>query len=159
MRKRLVKTPKIYLRDTGLVHHLLNLDTTAAVSSHPVAGASFETFVIEDLLRRERLARPHVQAYFWRTAIGAEVDLVLDRGSERVLVEVKSGRGDRPGVVRGLGQSMEDVGARAAWIVDQGEGIEVLAPRIERRGIEQVLAWLPPVARRKTRGAALNRGA
>jgi predicted AAA+ superfamily ATPase len=157
VRKRLVKTPKIYLRDTGLVHHLLNLDTSAAVSSHPVAGASFETFVIEDLLRRERLARPHVQAFFWRTAIGAEVDLVLDRGSERVLVEVKSGRGDRPGVVRALGRSIEDVGARAAWIVDQGEGIEVLAPRIERRGIEQVLAWLPPIARRTTRKVTHDR--
>ena len=64
-----------------------------------------------------------------------------------------------PGVVRALEQSMEDVGARAAWIVDRGEGIEVLAPRIERRGIEQVMAWLPPVARRKARRAGLNRSA
>jgi hypothetical protein len=151
VRKRLVKTPKVYVRDTGLVHHLLNLDTGVEVASHPVAGASFETFVLEDLLRRERLARPHTQPYFWRTATGNEVDLVLDRGSERVLVEVKSGRGDRPAITRALAQSLRDVGARAAWIVDQGEGVEALAPGIERRGIDHVLSWLPPVGRKSPR--------
>lgn len=147
VRKRLVKAPKLYVRDTGLVHHLLNLDTIGQVAAHPVAGASFETFVIEDLVRRERLARPHTQVYFWRTATGAEVDLVLDRGSERVLVEVKSGRGDRPSVVRGLGQAIEDVGASAAWIIDQGSDIDTLAPRIARRGIEHALTWLPPAGK------------
>jgi hypothetical protein len=151
VRKRLVKAPKVYVRDTGLVHHLLNLDSAAEVASHPVAGASFETFVLEDLLRRERLARPHTQPYFWRTVTGNEVDLVLERGSERVLVEVKSGRGDRPAVTRALAQSMRDVGARVAWIVDQGEGVEALAPGIERRGVEHVISWLPPVARKQTR--------
>jgi predicted AAA+ superfamily ATPase len=154
VRKRLVKSPKVYVRDTGLVHHLLNLGTAAEVASHPVAGASFETFVVEDLLRREALARPHTQAYFWRTATGIEADLVLDRGSERVLIEVKTGRGDRPAVTRALAQSMRDVGARAAWIIDQGTVVESVAPDVERRGIEHVIGWLPPVARRRTRRRA-----
>ncbi|MCI0347695.1 MAG: DUF4143 domain-containing protein, partial [Chloroflexi bacterium] len=152
VRKRLVKAPKVYLRDTGLLHHLLNLSTAREVVSHPVEGASFETFVIEDLLRREKLAHPHSQAFFWRTATGHEVDLVLDRGSERLLVEVKSGRGDRPRVVRALAESMTDVGARAAWIVDQSAGVEPVGAGVERRGVAEALEWLP-AAPRSTRRA------
>jgi hypothetical protein len=151
VRKRLVKAPKLHLRDTGLLHYLLNLDTLAAVTSHPVAGASFETFVLEDLLRRERIARPHTQAFFWRTATGSEVDLVLERGDARVLVEVKSGRGDRPALTRALSTSLADVGGQTAFLVDQGREVEDVAPRIERRGIEHALTWLPPArpARRR----------
>lgn len=149
--KRLTKAPKVYLRDTGLLHHLLDLETLDAVESHPVHGASFETFVLEDLVRRERLVRPHVQAYFWRTARGAEVDLVLDRGSERLLVEVKAGRGDRPAVARSLAGAMEDVAASAAWIIDQSSVVDAVGPRIERRGLAAAVDWLPPVRRRSLR--------
>ncbi len=149
VRKRLVKAPKVYLRDTGLLHHLLNLPSADDVASHPVAGASFETFVIEDLVRREKLTHPHTQAFFWRTAAGIEVDLVLDRGSDRVVIEVKSGRGDRPSVTRSLAQSMVDIGARAAWIIDQGTGAEAVGPGIERRGIAEALDWLPTAERRR----------
>ena len=149
VRKRLVKAPKVYLRDTGLLHHLLNLPSADDVASHPVAGASFETFVIEDLVRREKLTHPHTQAFFWRIAAGTEVDLVFDRGSDRVLIEVKSGRGDRPSVTRSLAQSMVDIGARAAWIIDQGTGAEAVGPGIERRGIAEALDWLPTAERRR----------
>jgi len=114
-----------------------------------VAGASFETFVIEDLVRREKLTHPHTQAFFWRTAAGTEVDLVFDRGSDRVIIEVKSGRGDRPSVTRSLAQSMVDIGARAAWIIDQGTGAEAVGPGIERRGIAEALDWLPTAERRR----------
>jgi predicted AAA+ superfamily ATPase len=141
--KRLVKAPKVYLRDTGLIHHLLNLSTIEMLEDHPVRGASFETFVIEDLLRRERLRHPYTQAHFWRTAAGGEVDLVLDRGSERILVEVKSGRGDKPRVVRNLTQAMADVRVGRAWIVDQAEGVDPVRPGIERRGVAECFAWLP----------------
>lgn len=58
--KRLVKAPKLYLRDTGLLHHLLNIDSQAVLDSHPVRGASWETFVMEDILRREAVAYPTV---------------------------------------------------------------------------------------------------
>jgi hypothetical protein len=60
--KRLTKAPKVYLRDSGLLHHLLDLETLGAVESHPVHGPSFESFVLEDLMRRERLVRPYAQA-------------------------------------------------------------------------------------------------
>src|SRR3990170_285567 len=69
--KRLVKTPRLYLRDTGLLHHLLNISTLDELDAHPVRGASWETFVIEDVMRREAVAHPDSQPYFWRTATGA----------------------------------------------------------------------------------------
>jgi len=58
--KRLVKAPKLYLRDTGVLHHLLNIDSLEVLESHPIRGASWETFVLEDLLRREALTHPYV---------------------------------------------------------------------------------------------------
>jgi predicted AAA+ superfamily ATPase len=90
--KRLVKAPKLYLRDTGLLHHLLNIDTLDVLDGHPIRGASWETFVLEDLLRREAIVNPHSAAYFWRTSGGAEVDLLLERGSSLHAIEVKTAR-------------------------------------------------------------------
>jgi len=142
--KRLTKAAKVYLRDTGLLHHLLNVRSLAALETHPVYGHSFETFVLEEIIRRERLRHPHTQVFFWRTARGAEVDLVLDRGSTRLLVEVKVGRGDTPAVLRTLAQSMKDIGATRAWVISQAPGVEALARGIERRGVTDMIEWLPP---------------
>jgi len=72
--KRLTKSPKLFLRDTGLLHHVLNISSLGELDSHPVRGASWETFVLEDLVRREKLRNPHTQFYFWRTAAGLEAD-------------------------------------------------------------------------------------
>ncbi len=143
IRKRLVKAPKVYLRDTGLLHHLLGLGSIEAIEHHPVRGPSFESFVLEDIARRERLVHPHTQLYFWRTAAGAEADLLIERGSERFLVEVKAGRGDKPQVVRNLAQALIDTAARSAWIIDQAAGCDPVRPGIERRGIAACLDWLP----------------
>jgi predicted AAA+ superfamily ATPase len=141
--KRLVKAPKLYLRDTGLLHHLLNIDSLAALESHPIRGASWETFVLEDLLRREAIAHPHSQPHFWRTASGAEVDLLLERGSALHAVEVKTSRATSPHLARGLRAIMEDTGAASATIIDQGEGEDPLALGISRRGFNCSSDWLP----------------
>ena len=111
--KRLTKAPKLYLRDTGLLHHLLNINSLDELGSHPIRGASWETFVLEDMIRREHLRFPHSQCYFWRTQAGAEVDLVLDRGSERFAIEIKAGRGDKGQVVRVLEQAKLDLEAKS----------------------------------------------
>jgi predicted AAA+ superfamily ATPase len=141
--KRLVKSPKVYLRDTGLLHHLLNLATLDDVANHPVKGASWETFVIEEIIRREKSARPHTQFYFWRTSARAEVDLVLDRGSARIAVEIKCGHGGRPESVRQLQTAITDLGASSAWIIDEAEDSDPLGPKIRRRGFASDLGWLP----------------
>jgi uncharacterized protein len=141
--KRLTKSPKTYLRDSGLLHHLLNISTADELDAHPSRGASWEGFVIEDLLRRERLAHPHSQAFFWRTAVGAEIDLVLDRGNERVAVEVKAGRGDHARALRTLREALPDVDAARAWIVDQAAGVERVGERIARTGFAELLRGTP----------------
>lgn len=141
--KRLVKAPKLYLRDTGLLHHLLNVSSLDDLDSHPIRGASWETFVIEDVLRRERLTHPHASAHFWRTATGDEVDLVLDRGSDRYALEIKAGSGRDPADARKLARCSDDIGARTAWVIGQARGIEPLVPGITRRGFGDVVAWLP----------------
>lgn len=141
--KRLTKSPKIYLRDTGLLHHLLNISTEEQLAAHPSRGASWEGFVIEDVLRRERIAHPETQAFFWRTAAGAEVDLVLDRGDQRIALEIKVGRGDRAHAVHTLRDALPDIDASRAWLIDQSPSVERVSERIARAGFDQLLQGTP----------------
>jgi len=124
--KRLVRAPKVYVRDSGLVHALLGLTHLESVLSHPVAGASWEGFVIEQLLA----AAPDAEASFYRTAHGAEADLVLDfRKGETWVVEIK--RATAPTVSKGFHTAAADVGAVRKWLV-----APVAAPYPIREGIE-----------------------
>ena len=83
VKKRLVRSPKLYIRDTGILHALLGLDTYDALAGHPVFGASWEGLVIENVLGS---LPPGWRAGFYRTQHGAEVDLVLSRGVQRIAV-------------------------------------------------------------------------
>lgn len=128
--KRLVRSPKVYVRDSGLVHALLGLQTLDHVLSHPVAGSSWEGFVIEQLLA----AAPQAQASFYRTSHGAEADLVLQlRNGQTWVVEVK--RSSAPTVSKGFHLAAADVGATRKLLVapvaeayPMREGIEVMNP-------------------------------
>lgn len=141
--KRLTKAPKVFLRDTGLLHHLLNIGTLEQLEAHPSRGASWEGFVAEDILRRERVARPRSQSWFWRTQAGAEIDLVLDRGDARFAIEVKAGRGGAPRTLRSLREAMPDIGVDRAWIVDQAGGAELIGPGIARIGFAEAVYGTP----------------
>jgi uncharacterized protein len=141
--KRLVKAPKAYLRDSGLVHHLLNITTADDLDSHPIRGASWETFVLEDVIRRERLEHPQSQFFYWRTAAGAEIDLVIDRGSERFAIEIKSARADKPKAIHALESAAADVATKSATFIDQDKGLDRLRPNIDRRGFDEAIHWLP----------------
>ena len=104
--KRLVRAPKVYVRDSGIVHALLGLARLEDVLGHPVAGASWEGFVIEQLLA----AAPHAEASFYRTSHGAEADLVLCfRNGENWVIEIK--RSSAPVVSKGFHLAAADVGA------------------------------------------------
>lgn len=141
--KRLVKSPKLYLRDTGLLHHLLNIDSLDGLESHPIRGASWETFVLEDILRRERIANPHTQAYFWRTAAGAECDLLLERGGGIHIVEIKTAQTVSPHLARSLHSIMDDTGAESATVINQSSSTDSLSASVERRGFVEAVRWLP----------------
>ena len=141
--KRLVKAPKVYLRDTGLMHHLLNISSSDELLSHPASGASWETFVIEDVLRREQLEHPESQAFFWRTGAGAEVDLVIERGNRRFGIEIKCARGDRPRAVKSLEEALSDIDADRGWIIDQAPGIDRVSDRVARAGFGELVCGTP----------------
>lgn len=127
--KRLVKSPKVYVRDSGIVHTLLGLDDREAVLGHPVAGGSWEGFVLENLLAA---APERAKAYFYRTAAGAEIDLVLELpGGKLWAIEIK--RGLAPKLERGFHHAREDLQPERCFIVyagedryPKGEGIEVI---------------------------------
>lgn len=115
--KRLVKAPKLYVRDSGLVHTLLGLDDREAVLGHPVAGASWEGFVLENLLN---CAPRRSQAWFYRTAAGAEMDLVLDLpGGGRWAIEIK--RSSAPRLSKGFHQARADLQPDRCFVVYAGE--------------------------------------
>ncbi len=110
--KRLTRSPKIYVRDSGLLHALLGLPSTQAVLAHPVAGSSWEGHVIEQLIA----AAPNAQASFYRTSNGAEADLVLTLGNGQTwVIEVK--RSSAPSVSRGFHLAASDVKAQRKLLV------------------------------------------
>ncbi len=101
--KRLVKSPKVYLRDSGLLHSLLGLDSEIALRGHPAAGASWEGFALEQVLT----ANPGWIASHYRTATGVEIDLVLEKAGRKVAFEFKLS--SAPGVGRGFYQALSDL--------------------------------------------------
>jgi predicted AAA+ superfamily ATPase len=110
--KRLVKSPKVYVRDSGLVHALLGLTNYESVLSHPVAGLSWEGFIIEQIMS----AAPSLDYTFYRTAQGAEADLVIDfRRNQIWVIEIK--RSSAPTVSRGFHQAAVDVNANRKILV------------------------------------------
>lgn len=132
--KRLIKSPKLYIRDSGLVHELLGIGDLESLAGHPVVGASWEGFVIENLLA---CAPARTEPYFYRTSAGAEVDLVLKfRNGETWAVEIK--RGLSPVLKPGFFSAVEDVAADKAFVVYGGEETYRLKPGIEAIGLNSL---------------------
>lgn len=123
--KRQVKSPKVYVRDSGLLHQLFGLETEKAVLSHPKVGASWEGFVVEQILAAE----PHDEAYFWATHQGAEIDLVLRRGDRLLGVECK--RADAPRVTPSIRIAIEDLGLDRVAVIYPGAKRFALTERVE----------------------------
>jgi hypothetical protein len=118
--KRVVKSPKIYFRDTGLLHYFLGIRSSAVLGTHPARGMSFEMFVIDQLVSAYQRLEPGSQPYFWRTALGDEVDLIIDLGSRRVAFEIKLHSAPARGDVPGLRRCMRDLGLPRGYVVYPG---------------------------------------
>ena len=123
--KRQVKMPKIYVRDSGLLHQLFGLGTEKAILSHPRVGASWEGFVIEQVLGAES----HDEAYFWATHQGAEIDLILRRGDRLFGVECK--RVDAPRLTPSIRIALDDLRLERVSIVYPGTKRFALTDRVE----------------------------
>ena len=136
VQKRLTKSQKLYVRDTGLLHFLAGLRQPRELMTWPKRGASFEGMVIEELvaLAARRLVRPGI--FFWRTQAGAEVDLLIVEGRRMLPIEIKLGAAVNHYAVAGLRQCMKDLGLRRGWVVTTGPERRRLSPGIE------IIPWL-----------------
>lgn len=112
--KRQVKAPKVYLRDAGLLHGLLDLGTPPSLLAHPRVGASWEGFALEQVLR---VVRPP-QAYFWATHGGAELDLLFFHQGRRYGVEAKFD--EAPAMTRSMRVALDDLALERLWVVHPG---------------------------------------
>ncbi|TAJ78134.1 MAG: ATP-binding protein [Gallionellaceae bacterium] len=140
--KRLVKTPKVYVRDSGLVHALLNIPDKETLLSHPVVGQSWECFVIENLLA---CAPGQVQGYYYRTGGGAEIDLLLSWPDGRLwAIEIK--RSLNPKVERGFHSACADLNPARKFVVYPGTERYRIAADIEAIPLAMLAAEWSAVA-------------
>ncbi len=117
IKKRLVKSPKVYVRDSGITHSLLNIGTYDDLLGHPVVGKSWEGFVIDNIMS---ILPPRTRPYYYRTAGGAEIDLVLEFSlNERWAVEIK--RGSSLSLSRGFYEACQDIKAEKKFVIYTGE--------------------------------------
>jgi uncharacterized protein len=134
--KRLVRSPKVYVRDSGIVHALLGLADKEAVLGHPVAGASWEGLVLENVIG---VVGEQAESSFYRTSGGAEVDLVLTwRDGREWAIEVK--RSAAPKVERGMRSALEDLQPERSFIVYPGSERYRLAAGVEAIGLAELCA-------------------
>ncbi|MBI5231593.1 MAG: ATP-binding protein [Coriobacteriales bacterium] len=125
LKKRQVKSPKVYVRDSGILHRLLGIDTPKALLEHPKVGASWEGFAIEQVLATE----PFDDCSFWATHQGAEIDLILHRGGRLLGVECK--RADAPTITPSIRIALEDLGLEQVAIVYPGPKRYPLGDKVE----------------------------
>ena len=139
VKKRLVKSPKIYVRDSGLVHSLLGIEGYRALLGHPVVGASWEGFVIENLLS---VARPGTGAYFYRTSTGAEMDLVLEIPGRAGVWAVEAKRGLSVSLGKGFHSALEDLRPEKTFVVYSGDARYPISSETEVIGLRQMAELL-----------------
>lgn len=149
--KRQVKSPKVYFRDSGLLHYLFDVRSRAQLAVHPKVGASWEGFALEQVLR---IAQPQ-QAFFWATHQGAELDLLMLKGLQRIGVEFKYS--DMPSVTRSMHIALNDLKLDQLYVVYPGERRYRLAERIEAVPLWALLpadvkTLTPTLSRERERG-------
>lgn len=138
--KRLVKAPKVYVRDSGLLHALLRLDYYEELLGHPVLGGSWEGYVIEQV---RQLAGDQLQVYFYRTHHGAECDLVLAKGDTPIAaIEIKFS--SAPDVAKGFYQVIEDLGTTSNFVITPHSDDYPLKAQIEVTSLRSFLRYHLP---------------
>jgi len=115
LKKRLIKSPKIFIRDSGLLHALLDIDNYNDLLSNPIYGASFEGYVIENILS----CLPRWRGFFYRTSNGAEIDLILQKGNTKIAIEIKSSA--TPNVSKTFYSIINEIKANKAFVIGQIE--------------------------------------
>ena len=139
--KRQVKSPKIFVRDSGLLHALLNLPTKRDIEGHPKLGASWEGFIIDQLV--QQLGVSPEETYHWRTHQGAELDLLVVRGGLRLGFEVK--RTVAPTLTPSMRSAMHDLKLKSLTVVHAGDQTFPLAKQVQAVAFRDVLTVIKPL--------------
>ncbi|MFI5169319.1 MAG: ATP-binding protein [Vicinamibacterales bacterium] len=139
--KRQVKAPKVYVRDSGLLHALLGLRTRREIQGHPKVGASWEGFALNSVISRLR-AQPE-ECFFWATHSGAELDLLVIRGNRRLGFEFK--RSTTPTATRSMHVAMEDLRLQKLWVVHAGDRAFDLTKQMRALPLSRLLEELEPL--------------
>lgn len=140
LRKRQVKSPKVYIADTGILHTLLGLDTKPELEGHPQAGFSWESFVIENVIAR--LGAPRDRTFFWATHAGAELDLLVVHGGMRRGFEMK--RTVAPRITRSMHVALDDLRLDSIDILHAGTDTFQLAERIRAVAVDRLWQDVEP---------------
>jgi predicted AAA+ superfamily ATPase len=136
--KRLVRSPKIYIRDSGLLHALLNINSMDDLLSHPIVGTSFEGFAIDNLLAFLPIGS---ESYFYRTLRGAEIDLVINHPDGRVIaIEIK--RSSAPKVEKGFYEACNDIHPTHRYVVYPGNETFPMKDHVTAIGLAQLVELL-----------------
>ena len=133
--RRLVKSPKVYLTDSGILHHLLDLPTPRDVEGHPKLGASWEGFLLEEVVRH--LGAENEECFFWGTQAGAELDLLVVRGNRRLGFEFK--RTDAPRVTPSMRSAAESLRLSSLTVVHAGRNSFPLRDGIKAMSAARIL--------------------
>jgi len=139
--KRLVKSPKIYVADSGLLHTLLGIGSLRELERHPKLGASWEGFIAMQVIRRLR-ARPE-ECFFWATHAGAELDLLVIAGGQRYGFEIK--RTDAPRITPSMRAAIADLRLDRLDVVHAGRRSFALGPRVRAVASDDLLQALVPL--------------
>ena len=141
LRKRQVKSPKVYVADSGILHALLGIDSRRGLLSHPKVGASWEGFILGQIAHVLR-ARPE-ECYHWSTHAGAALDLLVVRGGRRYGFEVK--RAEAPAMTQSMRVALEDLRLSRLDVVHAGETSYPLAPKVRAIAASQLVNELAPL--------------
>lgn len=134
-KKRLVKTPKLFIRDSGVLHHLTHIPSKADLAGHLVIGASWEGYVIEEIIRH---LPSGISAYFYRTQHGAEVDLVLVKNNKPVYaIEIKHSKA--PVLSNGFYHALADMKTSKNYLIYSGEDEYVTQHKVIVCGLKEFI--------------------
>jgi predicted AAA+ superfamily ATPase len=139
--KRQVKSPKVYVRDSGLLHTLLDIDTPDHLQRHPKVGASWEGFLVDAVI--QRLGARSDQCYFWATHTGAELDLLIVSGPYRYGFEIK--RTTAPAVTPSMRSAMADLRLTRLDVIHAGRDTFPLAPHVRAVSAGRLLTDIRPL--------------
>lgn len=145
--KRLVKSPKVYFRDTGLLHFFMGIDSAPVLDVHPARGMSWEAFIIDQMTSAFQRIAPKNETYFWRTSQGNEVDLLWNMGERIVPFEIKLHSAPTAQDADGLRRCMKDLKLPRGYLIYPGKTTYSLGGRITALPAEKILSTPQEIAR------------